>query len=358
MIIGIDYRLANNSTRGMARYCREITRCMLESNTQHCYILYVDKELSHSIKQTPNILVKRIKTNNFILGEQICLALQSVKDKLDVLWSPYNTFPLFLRRKTKLAVTIHDLIFWDYLPGKSSIVQKIGRFYRKYCLLFGKNKITYCFTVSNYSKNEIKRKLAIQNVIVTPNCVDRTFCDEVASYHQKLLFTSTQSVPPFYFTLSGDAPSKNLLFVINYFKKFLPTTDLYIAGVPDNSYLRSYGSEHIIVLKNNLQDKEIIDYYSRCKAFLFLSLQEGFGRPVIEALYCNAKVIASNRTSIPEIAGNCVLLIDPQDEKQLTLAIKNIETFLVDATLKKKHLEKYLHWEVVAQIICEYLLKN
>jgi glycosyltransferase involved in cell wall biosynthesis len=335
----------------MARYCREITRCLLEKDTRNRYILYVDRELSHAVKQTPNVAIKRIKTGNFILGEQIFLALQSYKDKPDVFWSPYNTFPLLLRRKTKLAVTVHDLIFWNRLTGKSSIAQKIGRIYRKYCLLLGKRKVKYCFTVSEYSKLEIEKKLSLQNVTVAVNCIDKAFRAKAIAYRQTPLPADKPAAPPFYFTLSGDTPSKNLLFVISYFKKFLPATDLYIAGVPDHSYLRSHASEHIVILKNNLRDEEIIDYYSRCRAFLFLSLQEGFGKPVIEALFCNANVIASNCTSIPEVAGGCALLIDPQSEKQLTQALKDIEAFPVDQNLRKCHLEKHLQWEAVAQIM-------
>lgn len=351
MTIGIDYRLANSSTRGMARYCREITRCLLEKDAYNRYILYVDRKLSHSLPQESNVVIKQIKTNNFIVGEQVYLALQSFRDKPDVFWSPYNTFPLFLWRKTKLAVTIHDLIFWERIAGKSSIAQKIGRIYRKYCLLLGKCKIKYCFTVSEYSKIEIEKKLSLQNVIVATNCIDEIFRTKAIAYRQKSLSADKQVSPPFYFTLSGDAPSKNLLFLISYFKKFLPVIDLYIAGVPDHSYLRNYASEHVIILKNNLRDEEIIDYYSRCKTFLFLSLQEGFGKPVIEALFCNAKVIASNCTSIPEVAGGFALLIDPQDEVQLTQALNNVEIFSVDKTRQKAHLEKHLHWETVAQIV-------
>jgi hypothetical protein len=72
----------------------------------------------------------------------------------------------------------------------------------------------------------------------------------------------------------------------------------------------------------------------------------------------NAKVIASNRTSIPEVSGGCALLIDPQDEEQLTKALKNIETFSVNKAFLKTHLEKYLHWETVTQIICKSLFEK
>jgi glycosyltransferase involved in cell wall biosynthesis len=91
---------------------------------------------------------------------------------------------------------------------------------------------------------------------------------------------------------------------------------------------------------------------------LFLSLQEGFGKPVIEALFCSAKVIASNRTSIPEVAGGCALLIDPQSEEQLTQALKDIDAFPVDRRRLSAHLEKHLHWETVAQVVYDTAIKE
>jgi glycosyltransferase involved in cell wall biosynthesis len=350
MIIGIDYRLANSSNRGMARYCREIVRCLLEEDCHNLYILYVDRPLSSSINSVSNIAIKRIISSNYIMGEQVCLSLRTFIDKLDVLWSPYNTFPLLYRKKACLFVTIHDLIFFNRIIGKSNINQKIGRLYRKYCLLLGKKNINHCFTVSEYSKTEIKNRLSIKNITVTPNCISGFF-DKVLLYKNKTLLTTTKTSPPFFFTVSGDAPSKNLLFIINYFKNYLPDTDIYIAGIPKFSYIRQYATEHIIILQNNLSDEELIDYYSNCKAFLFLSLQEGFGIPILEALVCDAKIIASDRTSIPEIAGNYALLIEPDNEDQLATAIKNIESFVVDERQKKNHLVKYLSWKSSAKIV-------
>jgi glycosyltransferase involved in cell wall biosynthesis len=348
MIIGIDYRLANSSIRGMARYAKEIVSCLMEFDRSNTYILYIDKELSLKIEYSDRIFIKKIKTSNFIIGEQICLSLQTFIDKLDILWSPYNTFPLFTNPKTHNFVTIHDLIFFHKPQGKSSFSQKIGRLYRKYCLILGKKRITHCFTDSMYSLSEIKEKLSIRNITLTYCCIT-DFYKEYLLYKQNAILG--KDTPPFYFTVSGDAPSKNLLFVIQYFRKNLPETYLFIAGVSENSYLRQYASDYIVLLENNLPLQELIEYYIKCKVFLFLSLQEGFGIPILEALVCNAKIIASNRTSIPEVAGNCAILINPTSEEQFTKALEDIETFSIDEKYKEKHLLKYFSWESVAKIV-------
>jgi hypothetical protein len=154
MIIGIDYRLAVSSNRGMGRYCREIVRQLLSIDMVNHYVLYVDMHITD--KFPDNVTIKQIPTRNFILGEQLYLSRFAKKDRINVLWSPYNTFPLFLPRKIGLVVTIHDLIFWNRPIGKSNFTQKIGRIYRKYCLLLGKCRINNCFTVSEFSQKEFQ----------------------------------------------------------------------------------------------------------------------------------------------------------------------------------------------------------
>jgi glycosyltransferase involved in cell wall biosynthesis len=256
----------------------------------------------------------------------------------------------------RLFVTIHDLIFLKKISGKSNFFQRIGALYRKYCILFGNQRIDCCFTDSEYSMNDIKNKLPIKNVLITRICID-SFYDYLYLYQQKKAIAIEEDEHDFYFTVSGDAPSKNLLFIIDYFGKFLPKSKLYIAGVSKNSYLRKYASDYIVILKNNLLDEELIDYYSRCKVFLFLSLQEGFGIPALEALVCNAKIIASNRTSIPEIVENCAIMIDPDNEDQLTEAMQSIDNLIIDDELKKKRLEKYSNWKLTAEIVYEAFAK-
>jgi glycosyltransferase involved in cell wall biosynthesis len=346
MIIGIDYRLANSSNRGMARYCREIVVSLITLDKKNKYILYFDSKLSDEsrniIERSDNFSLKDINISNYILGEQLILSLFALKDKLDILWCPYNTFPLFLRRKCRLFVTIHDLIFLSPPLGKESIRQKIGRLYRKSCVLLGKKRIDICFTVSEYSDNQIKTMLKITNVYITYNCIS-TFYNLV-----KQVNSHPHKRDDFYFTVSGDTPSKNLYFLLGIFKKYLLSDYLIVAGVKQNSHLRKNISGNITFLNEGITDSTLALYYSTCKAFILPSLQEGFGIPVLEALVCNAPVIASNRTSIPEIVGDFGLLFDPTSEESLLDSIRNIDSLHFSELKKCQHIEKFLDWNTTA----------
>lgn len=349
MRIGIDYRLASSSYRGMGRYCREITRKIAELDLQNQYILYSADPVSESFPN--NFKVKIIPTRNYILGEQIYIPYYAKKDELDVLWSPANTFPLFLAHHIKQVVTIHDLIFLEPTKGTQTLHQKIGRFYRRMIIKFGKKHIDQCLTVSKYSAQIIMSKLKLNNIGITYNSVE-TFYNSVQHY------SDTIPRKGFYFTLSGDAPSKNLLFLIQTFKTRLSDQKLIIAGVSENSPIRSETNENICFLDMGVSDAVLIQLYRECKAFIFLSLQEGFGIPVLEALICNAPVICSNTTSLPEITNGFAYLIEPTDSDALIHAIDEVNNLEINNEHLQQHLQPFLSWKESAQVTVNHLTKR
>lgn len=354
MLIGIDFRLANVSNRGMARYVREIVCALMELDSINNYILYINKGEKINIHLKSNFSLGYIANKNLIIGEQIGIARKTYSDKLDCLWSPYNTFPLLINPKTKLLVTIHDLIFFSSLFTGTSF-QKIGRLYRRSCLLLGHKRIDKCFTVSQYSASEIKKRFNLSTVYITYNCID-AFWNKV----QKIIESNREPLmrENFYFTISGDAPHKNLPFLVSFFKRHRPNDTLIIAGVSSTSSLRKENTKNIIFLNNNLSDEEIIEYYLKCKAFIFLSLEEGFGIPVLEAMACEAPLIVSDRTSLPEVVGDCGILISPNSEDELMKAMESIDTFKVSETTRLNQLQKFLHWSDSAKVVLNQIINS
>lgn len=343
MKIVVDYRLAARSSRGMARYCREIVYKLMTLDHTNNYILYVDTTEKFDLSLPANFTIRQIKHCNYIIGEQWLIPRLLRIDNPDIYWAPYNTFPLILPQKTVLVVTIHDLIFLKNIKGPINIKQRIGKIYRALVIRFGLSRINHVVSVSKYSADEIKKTLHIQDVTITYNCVD--------SFIEKAKHRESTITPPYksyFFTLSGDAPSKNLPFVINLFKQNLPDETLVIAGIQTDSPIRKDATEQIIFLPSGISDEELIAYYSNCKAFIFLSKYEGFGIPILEALSCNARVIASNTTSIPEVVGNCGILVDPNNCNQCIEAIKNIDTYTIDSNEIKRQIALFSSWDTPA----------
>lgn len=341
--IGIDYSLAATTNRGMGRYIREIVNCLMQTDCENHYILY--SIVTIPIELPDNFEQKIIPSTNEIIAEQWNLPRMAKRDKIDVLWCPANTFPVRLSRKIKLLVTIHDLIFMDIINGKASFRQKIGRLYRKFVVgRYAKKRIDRCLTVSQYSKEVIRKKLGIEEVCVTYNCIDAFF-----KLAQRV--NVEQQREEFYFTISGDAPSKNLQMLIDTFNQYFPDRKLIVGGLPQNSAYRSQQNDTIEFLPTGVSDVYLIEKYKLCKAFIFVSLQEGFGIPVLEALACDAPLICSNTTSLPEVVGEFGLMTNPRDKISLKKAIVAINGFQINHLAKQQHLEKFLYWSQSALIV-------
>lgn len=340
--IGVDYRLANTSSRGMARYCREMIAHLIRLDKENLYYLYIDAELKDlGLEVNENVVIRKLFLSNYILTEQLLLPYCCWKDKLNLFWSPCNTFPLYKLSKYKLVVTIHDLIFFHTSFFNASYKQRIGALYRKYCLKLGSSKIDGCATVSEFSRKSIEDTLGIHNIRITYNCID-SFYEKV----KQRKFDICRS--DFYFTVSGDAPSKNLSFILDYFSTRLDKY-LVVAGVPNQAKIRLRKFSNIAFLPEGVPDEVLIDNYLSCRAFLFLSLQEGFGLPLLEALVCGCRIIASDRTSIPEILADNGLLIDPTNVSELEAAFLQIDTFYVDYQARIKCMDKFLYWKTSAK---------
>lgn len=349
MNIGIDYRLAASSHRGMGRYCREITEKLFEMDSENNYVLYTDTDCDKPLP--PNFRWHKLPTANFILGEQLFLPRAIAQDKIDVMWSPSNTFPLFMPRGVKLVVTIHDLIFMYKLPKGQNFVQRIGALYRRWVLKLGYKRIDKCITVSEFSASELTRIFNIKDAIITYNCIE--------AFYKKTRERKSEKKEDFYFTLSADAPSKNLKFLLDAFKNRLPDQKLIIGGVKNNSPLREqYQNGNILFLSDGISDDLLIDHYMKCRAFVYVSLQEGFGIPPLEALSCGAKVISSYETSLREVVNDCGILINPRVEDELIEAIDKIDTFDVPQAVIDRHLAQFTDWRVPAKIVLKHLKTN
>jgi glycosyltransferase involved in cell wall biosynthesis len=148
-------------------------------------------------------------------------------------------------------------------------------------------------------------------------------------------------------------PRKNVPFLIRNFIKLIteqPNLDINLAIIGSLSYkspeiitlmeeIKAYKNR--IIFTGSVPDEELCALYSGAKAFIFPSLREGFGIPVLEAMQCGTPVITSNVTSLPEIAGDAAILINPLDCDELCQAMLNLlsDSDLLEQ-LKQKGIER------------------
>jgi len=141
----------------------------------------------------------------------------------------------------------------------------------------------------------------------------------------------------------GSVPRKNIEGIIRGFATSL-ARQKFILVLSCNMDIDKYrqiasdlGVEKRVQFLSSLNDEEVVALYNGCHAFVFPSLYEGFGLPILEAMQCGAPVITSNMSSCPEVAGDAAILVDPKDVRQIASAIDQVCS---DDVLRKQLIEK------------------
>lgn len=327
--IGIDVFSALHSPRGMGIYTINFLKYLAQIDQENQYILYGDiEDIDNVLPKQENFEFKILNAKGLLQYEQIVLPNECKKDKIDILHSPANTSPIFLDKKIHRFITLHDVIFLKKeIPFSKNKKQFIGRFYYAIAALLNVKKAEKIFTVSNYSKEDIAKTLGIseKNIVITFNGHEHFEVDNATAME---LLISKYNIPnEYFFHLGGDAPSKNTKFLLEYFAKN-QNMNIVIAGIRklENSYLYAeYNKYSNIYFVPYISQEDLVGLYKNAKAFIFASLYEGFGIPLLEAMKCNCPIICSNASCLPEVAGNTALYFSPNNTNEFIKAIKSVD---------------------------------
>lgn len=135
-------------------------------------------------------------------------------------------------------------------------------------------------------------------------------------------------------TINSMARYKNVEFIINNFFYYLQeesVDDLYLVVIGQNretnykEYIeKKYSNNEKVLFLDYVEDEDLVYLNNGAMSFLYMSLYEGFGLPILEAMQCGTPVICSNTSSMPEVAGNAAILVDPLDGFQFRKALHDI----------------------------------
>ncbi len=313
----------------------ETIRALQALDTQNEYhIIAADDQDTDALQPTANFTIHRLKPSLYPQWEQITLPRFVKKLQPDVLHCTANTAPLLY--KGTLLVTIHDLIFMDKTDVAGSAYQRFGNLYRRWIVPAVARKATAIATVSEYSKEEICKRLRIYDnkVTVVYNGVSRVFkpTDEPSTPEA---FRKKYAVPPEYILHMGNtAPRKNTLNVCKAYHLYCQqqpnALPLVISGCSETfiqELLQQHQMQHLrekIHITGYIAAEDLPQLYGMSRLFLYPSLQEGFGLPVIEAMGCGVPVITSNGSSLQEISGQAAKLVDPENPESIAGAIRQV----------------------------------
>lgn len=347
----------------------ELIKALQVIDTYNEYFILVKKDKDRCLNETPNFHIVYLEGRSYPEWEQLSLPRWVRRNRPDVLHCTANTAPL--KVSCPMILTLHDIIF---LQRKSllstrggSAYQRFGNLYRRVVAPRVAMRAELIFTVSAYQRDAIGERLhfPLERIIVTYNGVAPMFFEK-ASVATALDVRKRYSLPDRYlFFLGSTEPRKNLTGVLQAYGSLLKSKgvdipDLVIKGITA-SFLRKKLSE--LSLQGIGSKIQLIDYvafadlpvvYQLAEMLLFPSLSEGFGIPIIESMASGTPVITSNRTSMPEVAADAALYVDPLLPDSIADAIeKLLESSTLCATLVERGYQRaaLFSWSSTAAIV-------
>lgn len=367
MIIGVDGNLLCGRKTGMGTVVHHVIQ-RWKAADDVSIIVYVPGELDEEYRKMllkNGITVKRYAHSSYPVWEQIILPKEIQKDHVDALWCPYNTAPLFCKCRT--VVTIHDVIYMEERIFKvQSMYKKMGVIYRRLIVPKAARRAESIITGSEYAKKEMVRYMpyAEGKITVTNNGVE--FAKESATQGTKILNDNCITTP-YILGFGSLEKRKNSMGLIKAYcnlpEMIKEKYQLVLFGFRD--YENS--PEYTFIQENNLKTVKVLGYISEAEKnalyansfmFVFPSLSEGFGIPILEAYVNQIPVITSNVTSLPEVAGDAAILVNPKKLSEIRDAmLKLIKDPEQRKSMIERGLEQYkkFDWDVTAAEIFDIL---
>ena len=304
------------------------------------------------------------------LWTQLRFAWQLFRDDPDVLWMPVHNVPIFRRKKLKVVVTIHDLafkIFPDYFPKKD--LAKLNRLSDHSI-----RNADRLIAVSQATKDDILRfypQISAEKITVIHHGFDCALFENESSQSEsgKILNSYELKAKSYLLYVGAIQPRKNLSVLISAFEKVKltrPDFKLILAGAPawqaqaTLDAIKASPCRDDIIVTGTLPFDELPALYRNASAFVFPSLYEGFGIPVLEAMASGAPVILANNSSLLEAGGDAALYFETEDCKDLH---EKIESVLADKTLRESLIKKgkqhcaNFSWEKCAALTLDNITK-
>jgi len=339
MLIGVDASRASGKEKtGTENYSRNLILNLAKIDRKNNYILYLkpdyDTEFDHLAK---NFRLKIIPAKRF--WTQIGLSREMLLKKPDVLFVPAHILPPITPAKT--VVTIHDLA-WKYFPGAYSHSEIR---LQKLAISRAIKKKSQIIAYSLSTLLDLKKYFNLDN--------SRLSFVPMGFNPEKFAVEKSKSNPldingPYILSVGRLETKKN---IVNLIKAYILLRQerkikekLVLTGKPGFGYkeiektIESLGLiKSDVIITGYVSDDDLRQLYVNASIFVFPSLYEGFGFPILEAFASGVPVVTSSISSMPEIAGNAALLVNPKKPFEITAAISQI---LNKPALKKSLISK------------------
>lgn len=362
-------RIFRPNKHGMDFVVLETIRELQKLDKENEYYVLVSPGTDRCLQETDNFHIVEVKVPSYPLWEQIGLPLAIRRIKPDLLHCTSNTAPLWCN--VPLILTLHDIIFLEKRDSNNkSFYQNLGWYYRRLDVPRILPKCRKVITVSEFEKENIcsKTKLSADKVIAIHNGYSKHF--HIMDNYRSTVDKYVPEGKDYFFFLGNTDPKKNTKRVLKAYAKYAEKTEtpiaLLIADLKEDvvaTYLKDLNIEQIrehLIIPGYIKNTDLSAIYNGAKAFIYTSLRESFGIPLLEGMACGTPVITSNISAIPEIAGSGAILVDPYSEDAIAEQLIKIESdnaYREAAIEYGKQRVKMFSWEQTAKKVLE-LYKN
>jgi glycosyltransferase involved in cell wall biosynthesis len=274
--------------------------------------------------------------------------LELRRERADLFHAPHYVLPALAPCRS--VVTIHDCIhlrFPQYLPSR------LGHTYARMALWVATHRSARVLTVSEASKRDILEFFDVpeSKITVIYNAIDERFSEEPAADEVLRVKERYQLNDPFILYAGNIKPHKNLVRLIEAFSQIrqgpFQELKLLIIGDQISKLPALRRAVHQLKLHKHVRflgyipDETLAVLYRSAEVFVFPSLYEGFGLPPLEAMASGTPVVTSNVSSLPEVAGDAAVLVDPYDVDSIVEGLRRVLSDpALAAELRRKGLER------------------
>lgn len=346
MIIAINCRVLTERAGGPARYTRNMIRELASLDTKNTYHLIFNRAYAFDFPLPRNFRVFTIKSETRFIFDYLRLPLFAWSNRADVFLFPKNTFsPLIPGKKIPVY---HDIVYFE----KNLHFREFGFFdtlHHTVMIPVAARFAARNLAVSDFTASRMRELLGIDDhsISVIKEGVEGTFRQITDKKYLKAVEEKYSIRRPFFFYSGSLSPRKNMVRVLEAFAgitREVPHSFYFTAADSwrDEAVFRvieEHGLHERVKRLGYLDDEELAAMYNLADAYLYPSLYEGFGLPILEAQACGCPVVTSSAASCPEVAGEGALIVDPYRVEEIAGSMLRLAR---DGNLRKRLVRKGL----------------
>jgi len=375
---------------GIGHYTYYLVKHLLLEDKVNDYVLFWDKDISRRIRREIAGKNPRVTFRNFpfqslagnlpFIYSHMVISAAFERARLDLLHAPANALPLFYHKPA--VITVHDLAIYDHPEWFPSQYPGALSFSERIIVPYSVKKAKRIIAVSKQTKKDLVRIFKLKpskiDVVYEGAEAPTTVFSDQQEKSERVLAGLPATKKRYCLYLGTIEPRKNITKAIRGFVRFVKRdpvkyhdVDMLIAGrrgwkyglvfqavEEGNAELAASAADRGLSSREQIryvgylsrEDKMVV--IGNAAAFVFPSLYEGFGLPVIEAMSLGVPVITSSRSSLPEICADAALLVEPEKDREIASALEKIfenSDFVAKLSEKARRRAADFNWQRTAR---------